>query len=75
MPNVIAGYDQLLKAGVGCSFKFTGEIVKSPAAGQAVEMSLSDPEKHSFVLLGAADQAKYPLSKKKHGREFLREIG
>eukprot|EP00922_Rhytidocystis_sp_ex-Travisia-forbesii_P064727 GHVS01096141.1.p1 GENE.GHVS01096141.1~~GHVS01096141.1.p1 ORF type:complete len:587 (+),score=109.22 GHVS01096141.1:237-1997(+) len=72
LPN----YDKLLKCGAGCSFKCTGEIVKSPAEGQLVEMSCRSTEAgHSLDILGTADAGKYPLAKKHHSREFLREIG
>ncbi len=54
--------------GVGASFSFTGALVASPAAGQAVELQAV----HADVL-GGVDPAVYPLSKKKHSMEFLRE--
>ncbi|EPT28421.1 asparaginyl-tRNA synthetase (NOB+tRNA synthase) [Toxoplasma gondii ME49] len=68
-------FPQLLKCGAGCSFRFTGDIVKSPAKGQAVELAVRDPSKgHRFEILGMTDAAKYPLAKKEHTREYLREI-
>ncbi|PHJ18405.1 asparaginyl-trna synthetase (nob+trna synthase), partial [Cystoisospora suis] len=33
-------FEKLLKCGAGCSFKFIGDLVKSPAKGQAVEMQV-----------------------------------
>lgn len=72
--NNMPAYQTVAKSGVGCAFKFTGSIVVSPAEGQAVEMCLNDPEIHRFTLFGGVDASKYPLSKKQHGREFLREI-
>lgn len=72
--STIPNYEQLLKCGAGCSFKFEGQIVESPAAGQVIEMKLSDPEKHKVEIYGFCDAAQYPLAKKKHGAEFLREI-
>lgn len=67
-------YDELLKCGAGCAFRFDGTIVESPAAGQAIEMKVSDPENHRVEIYGSCDASQYPLAKKKHGPEFLREI-
>jgi asparaginyl-tRNA synthetase len=53
----------------GACVRFDGEIVESPAAGQAVELSATGVE-----LFGAADPATYPLQKKGASFEFLREI-
>ena len=53
----------------GACVAITGELVASPAAGQRVELRAS-----SFQVLGAADST-YPLQKKGHSFEFLREIG
>src|SRR5258708_624945 len=46
-----------------------GEVVESPAAGQAVEVKAREIE-----VFGEADPASYPLQKKGHTMEFLREI-
>lgn len=53
----------------GACIRVTGELVPSPAAGQAVELRAR--EIHVF---GAADSREYPLQKKGHTLEFLREI-
>lgn len=53
----------------GACVRFEGEIVESPAAGQAVELKASGLE-----LYGAADPTTYPLQKKGATMEFLREI-
>ena len=61
--------------GTGASLKVTGEIVKSPASKQVVELSVRPGVlDHSVVLLGAVVGGEYPLAKKQHTREFLREI-
>mmetsp|Transcript_44885 Transcript_44885/g.126741 ORF Transcript_44885/g.126741 Transcript_44885/m.126741 type:complete len:783 (-) Transcript_44885:259-2607(-) len=73
--KAVAGFDKLLKCGAGCSFRFVGTIVESPAKGQAVELAVKDPNAHTMTILGEADAGAYPLSKKQHSREFLREIG
>jgi asparaginyl-tRNA synthetase len=53
----------------GACVRFDGEIVASPAAGQAVELAASGVE-----LFGPADPASYPMQKKGASWEFLREI-
>jgi asparaginyl-tRNA synthetase len=62
--------DDLLKqVTTGACVRFDGEIVESPAAGQAVELKASGIE-----LFGEADPTTYPLQKKGATMEFLREI-
>lgn len=53
----------------GSCLRVTGELVASPAAGQPVELRAR--EVHVY---GTADPASYPLQKKGHSMEFLREI-
>ena len=53
----------------GASVRFDGEIVESPAAGQAVELKASGVE-----VYGEADPTTYPLQKKGATMEYLREI-
>jgi asparaginyl-tRNA synthetase len=53
----------------GACVAVTGELVESPAAGQAVELKARGIE-----VYGAADPITYPLQKKGHTMEFLREI-
>jgi asparaginyl-tRNA synthetase len=59
----------LKKITTGAAVRFDGEIVESPAAGQAVELKASGVE-----VFGPADPEKYPLQKKGASFEFLREI-
>lgn len=59
----------LKKAGTGVSVKVSGNIVPSPAAGQRVEL-----QANNIHIFGDADQEKYPLQKKRHSMEFLRDI-
>lgn len=59
----------LVKVTTGSSVAVTGSLVESPGAGQAVELKASEIE-----VLGTADAATYPLQKKGHTMEFLREI-
>jgi asparaginyl-tRNA synthetase len=53
----------------GASVEVRGSLQSSPAAGQKWELSAS-----AITLLGHADAETYPLQKKKHSLEFLREI-
>ena len=52
----------------GASVKLTGVIVKSPAKGQAYEMQVKE-----LSIVGKCG-SDYPLQKKGHSLEFLREI-
>ena len=62
--------DEILKqVTTGSSVAATGALVESPAKGQAVELKVA-----SIRLYGTADAATYPLQKKGHTLEFLREI-
>ncbi len=53
----------------GASVRVLGDLVESPAQGQAVELHAESVE-----VLGDADPKEYPLQKKGHSLEFLREI-
>lgn len=59
----------LKKVQTGCSLRVTGNLVASQGAGQAVDLSATKIE-----VLGEADAETFPLQKKKHTLEFLREI-
>ena len=64
----IQGYDAISKMSTGASVEVRGELIPSPAAGQAWEMRAS-----SIRLIGEAPED-YPLQKKGHSTEFLRTI-
>ena len=53
----------------GSCLGVTGDLVASPAAGQPVELRAREVQ-----VYGTADPASYPLQKKSHSLEFLREI-
>lgn len=62
--------EELLKAiTTGACVKVTGTLVESPASGQPVEIQAKQIE-----VYGTADPETYPLQKKGHTLEFLREI-
>ena len=66
----LSGYSEhAAEIGVGASLIVTGELVSSPAKGQRVEFQVKN-----FELVGVADVERYPLQKKGHTLEFLREI-
>ena len=59
----------LSKITTGASLSIVGELVASQGKGQTVEIQASEIE-----VLGTADPETYPLQKKGHSLEFLREI-
>lgn len=59
---------ELKKITTGASVQVEGALVASPASGQAVEIALD-----SIKVLGEAPAESYPLQKKNHTFEFLRE--
>jgi len=61
--------DELRNITTGCSLHVTGKLVESMGKGQSVEIQAS-----AFEIFGVADPEKYPLQKKGHTLEFLREI-
>ena len=62
--------DETLKqVTTGSSIAASGTLVESPAKGQAVELKVA-----AIQIYGGADPATYPLQKKGHSLEFLREI-
>jgi asparaginyl-tRNA synthetase len=68
--TTLANADALLATiATGASVSASGDLRASPAAGQKWELAAA-----TLTLLGAADADAYPLQKKKHSLEFLREI-
>lgn len=66
-----AKFDEALlkQATTGACIAVTGTLVQSPAAGQAGEL-----QAESLEVYGTADPETFPLQKKGHTLEFLREI-
>jgi len=64
----LPGYEQIHEITTGAALSVTGQLVASKGGGQKWEVTAA-----SFELLGSAD-ATYPLQKKGHSLEFLREI-
>ncbi|MFK8112682.1 MAG: asparagine--tRNA ligase [Rubripirellula sp.] len=68
-PNDLANYaDEVQKLTAGCSIIAVGELKESPAKGQATELHATE-----IRVLGWADPDNYPLQKKRHSFEKLRE--
>ena len=68
--TTLSNYDsEIRKLATGAALRVQGQLVASPAAGQAVEVLAS-----AVTVLGPADPETYPLQKKRHSFEFLRSI-
>ena len=62
--------EEILKhVNTGACVSITGKLVKSQGQGQSVEI-----QAEKIVVLGTADPETYPLQKKGHSLEFLRDI-
>ncbi len=67
----LANYDSDVRhLGTGCSVRVEGELRESPGKGQAVEILAKTLD----VLGTVEDPDAYPLSKKRHSMEYLREV-
>jgi len=66
----VPGYHETIKdVTTGAAIAVTGEIKDSPGSRQRVEVHA-----RTLRVLGTADAQSYPLQKKQHSFEFLREI-
>jgi len=66
----VPGYQETIKdVTTGASIAVEGELKESPGKEQRIELHA-----RTLRLLGTADAEKYPLQKKRHSFEFLREI-
>ena len=64
----IPGYENIQDATTGASIIVTGELIESPGKGQSWEIKAN-----KIVVTGLSDES-YPLQKKGHTPEFLRQI-
>ncbi|KAJ2385212.1 asparaginyl-tRNA synthetase [Coemansia sp. RSA 2559] len=64
--------DPQMAAGLstGCSVEIKGRLAESPGREQSKEIQAT-----GVSIIGSADPETYPLQKKRHSMEFLREIG
>ncbi len=68
-PESLVNYaSEVQKLTAGCSVIVRGELKASPAAGQATEMAAEE-----LQVVGWCDPETYPLQKKRHSFEKLRE--
>ncbi|MBE9029934.1 asparagine--tRNA ligase [filamentous cyanobacterium LEGE 11480] len=66
----LANYEtEIKRLSTGASLEVTGKLVPSPGKGQRIEM-----QAESFTVYGESDPETYPLQKKRHSFEFLRDI-
>lgn len=65
-----SAFGTLAACSTGAAVRVRGILRASPGKGQSLEMGAQDIE-----VLGGADPERYPLQKKGHTLEFLREIG
>lgn len=66
----VPGYAETIKRiSTGASVEIAGTLVESPAKGQRIELKAD-----AITVYGEADPETYPLQKKRHSFEFLREI-
>jgi asparaginyl-tRNA synthetase len=64
----VENFDTYSKLGTGTALQASGELVPSPAAGQQLELRVTE-----LSVVGEAD-SDYPLQKKRHSFEYLRSI-
>ena len=67
--ETMVGYSQVESVATGSSVSVVGTLVESPGKGQRYELQAKQLE-----VLGPADPDTYPLQKKRHTLEYLREI-
>ncbi|MBQ2712773.1 MAG: asparagine--tRNA ligase, partial [Clostridia bacterium] len=65
--DILEGYDELVRLNVGSSVVITGTVVLTPEMKQPFEIKAA-----SFAIEGTSTPD-YPLQKKRHSIEFLRE--
>ncbi|MBX2839688.1 MAG: asparagine--tRNA ligase [Gammaproteobacteria bacterium] len=69
--NTLTNYEsEVKKLSVGCAVKVAGKLVESEGKGQSVEILASSLEVVGWV----EDAETYPIAKKRHTFEYLREV-
>ena len=66
--NVVSNFDDITHYLTGCAVSNKGKFILTPEAKQPFEIQL-----HELTLVGDCDSS-YPLQKKRHSFEYLREI-
>jgi asparaginyl-tRNA synthetase len=62
--------EEIIHTATGCSLRVVGELKESQGKGQSVEILAKSIE----VLGGVENPENYPMQKKRHSMEFLREV-
>jgi len=62
--------EEVLKITAGCAIEVTGALVASEGKGQSVEVQAS----HIHIVGGVDDPEQYPIAKKRHTFEYLRQV-
>jgi asparaginyl-tRNA synthetase len=70
VPAQSSAFNMLSGCNTGAAVKVSGVLRDSPGKGQKYEVEVSE-----LQIYGDADSETYPLQKKGHSLEFLREIG
>ena len=68
--QALANYDEVVALSAGCAVDVAGEVVESPAKGQARELRATAVR----VVGEVAEPASYPIAKKRHTFEHLRTV-
>ena len=69
--ETVPGYAEAIKRiNTGASVAIAGKLVASAGKGQRIEL-----QAESLTVYGEANPETYPLQKKRHSLEFLRDIG
>ncbi len=64
----VENYDEIAKQNVGCSLTIAGKVILTPNAKQPFEINATS------VVVEGTSTPDYPLQKKRHSVEYLREI-
>ena len=66
--SIISNFDEISKAPIAAALMVKGTVALTPEAKQPFEIKAKE------VVIEAGSEADYPLQKKRHSMEFLREI-
>lgn len=66
--GTLSNFEEVTKASISSALQVTGTLVMTPQAKQPFEIKASE------VVFLAGSESDYPLQKKRHSMEFLREI-
>ncbi|MFK7892317.1 MAG: asparagine--tRNA ligase [Granulosicoccus sp.] len=71
VPETVVNYQQqVLEISAGFAIEVEGEIVRSEGKGQAVELQA----RHVRIVGAVDDPEQYPIAKKRHTFEYLRQV-